>query len=85
MNDNLTNEKKINFDEKLEQARKRTQRKTEDLSLDNALDIAALEAEAHNRGLKINSFKNLVARAEERLRREQEEKNKKGSGSKYDI
>ena len=71
MNDNLTNEKKLNFDEKLEQTRKSAQGKTEDLSLDNVLDLAALEAEAHNRGLK--------------LKREQEGKNKKGFGSKYDI
>lgn len=85
MNSNLTREKEIYFDEKLKQARKSAKKKAEDLSLDSALDMAAFEAEAYNKDLKVNSFKNIVAKAEERLRGEQKEKNKKDSDSKYDI
>ena len=97
MNDNLTNEKKLNFDEKLEQARKSAQRKTEDLSLDNALDMAAFEAEkrneelkarikrAHSQGLEVNSFKFLVQEAEEKLKQNSKANSKKNNNSKYDI
>ncbi len=97
MNDNLTKGKEIYFDEKLKQARKNIQEKADDLSLDNALDMAAFEAEncneeikakikrAHSQGLEVNSFKFLVQEAENKLKKGAKSNSKKSNNSKYDI